>query len=82
MFRIKIAENPEFTLDLSSIFCFLSAKTILLLKFSFFIESLETNEQEQLTLQEANILLALKARAKRDFFVGLGGGSLVTWLGI
>ncbi|KAK6146059.1 hypothetical protein DH2020_019928 [Rehmannia glutinosa] len=46
----------------------------------FDLEVVLRSRKEQLTLQEANILLGWKAQAIRDFTVGFGGGSIVTWL--
>ncbi|KAG8373076.1 hypothetical protein BUALT_Bualt12G0133100 [Buddleja alternifolia] len=46
----------------------------------FDLEQVLRSRKEQLTLQEANILLAWRAQAMRDFTVGFGGGSIVTWL--
>ncbi|CAA3009589.1 uncharacterized protein LOC111403088 isoform X2 [Olea europaea var. sylvestris] len=46
----------------------------------FDLERILRSRQEKLTSQEANILLACKAQAMRDFTIGFGGGSVTTWL--
>ncbi|KAL2508847.1 hypothetical protein Fot_32494 [Forsythia ovata] len=46
----------------------------------FDLEKILRSRQEKLTSQEANILLACKAQAMRDFTIGFGGGSAFTWL--
>lgn len=46
----------------------------------FDLEHVLRSKKEQLTLEEANVLLQWRAQAMRDFTVGFGGGSIVTWL--
>ncbi|KAI3459398.1 hypothetical protein Pfo_016061 [Paulownia fortunei] len=46
----------------------------------FDLEQVLRSKKEQLTLQEANILMVWKAEALRDFTIGWGGGAIVTWL--
>ncbi|KAL0368107.1 UNVERIFIED_CONTAM: hypothetical protein Scaly_1029600 [Sesamum calycinum] len=46
----------------------------------FHLEHVLRSKQAQLTLEEANVLLQWRAQAMRDFTVGFGGGSIVTWL--
>ncbi|KAL6535294.1 hypothetical protein OROMI_026668 [Orobanche minor] len=44
------------------------------------LEQILRSKRESLTLQEANVLMAWRGRAMRDFTIGFGGVSVVTWL--
>ncbi|CAA0829109.1 Unknown protein [Striga hermonthica] len=46
----------------------------------FDLERILRSKKEPLTVREANVLMAWRAHAMRDFTVGYCGGSIVTWL--